>query len=65
MIGCLRHKNLVQLKGWCCEGDELVLVYEYLPNGSLPKVLHRNLRAMCIVLGSDDRNRGKQIRMVV
>ncbi|GAU32309.1 hypothetical protein TSUD_43500 [Trifolium subterraneum] len=42
MVGCLRHKNLVQLKGWCCEGNELVLVYEYLPNGSLDKVLHRN-----------------------
>ncbi|KAK2404482.1 putative L-type lectin-domain containing receptor kinase S.7 [Trifolium repens] len=40
MVGCLRHKNLVQLKGWCCEGNELVLVYEYLPNGSLDKVLH-------------------------
>ncbi|KAF3971653.1 hypothetical protein CMV_004771 [Castanea mollissima] len=20
MVGCLRHKNLVQLQGWCCEG---------------------------------------------
>ncbi|KAL3513836.1 hypothetical protein ACH5RR_026553 [Cinchona calisaya] len=40
MVGCLRHKNLVQLKGWCCERDELVLVYEYMPNGSLDKILH-------------------------
>ncbi|XP_027150438.1 L-type lectin-domain containing receptor kinase S.6 [Coffea eugenioides] len=40
MIGCLRHKNLVQLKGWCCERNELVLVYEYMPNGSLDKILH-------------------------
>jgi len=54
MIGCLRHKNMFQLKARCCEGNELVLVYEYLPNGSLHKVLHRNLRAMCVVLGSDD-----------
>ncbi|KAL5779191.1 hypothetical protein ACOSQ2_009928 [Xanthoceras sorbifolium] len=40
MVGCLRHKNLVQLQGWCCEGTELVLVYEYLPNGSLDRILH-------------------------
>ncbi|KAI3513585.1 hypothetical protein L1887_20921 [Cichorium endivia] len=41
MVGCLRHKNLVQLHGWCCEGNELVLVYEYMCNGSLDKILHR------------------------
>ncbi|KAF2296572.1 hypothetical protein GH714_000281 [Hevea brasiliensis] len=40
MVGCLRHNNLVQLQGWCCEGEELVLVYEYLPNGSLDRILH-------------------------
>ncbi|XP_076889665.1 L-type lectin-domain containing receptor kinase S.6-like [Bidens hawaiensis] len=41
MVGCLKHKNLVQLQGWCCEGNELVLVYEYMPNGSLDKVIHK------------------------
>ncbi|CAL1362976.1 unnamed protein product [Linum trigynum] len=40
MAGCLKHKNLVQLQGWCCEGTELALVYEYFPNGSLDRVLH-------------------------
>ncbi|CAL5209418.1 unnamed protein product [Lathyrus oleraceus] len=49
MVGCLRHKNLVQLKGWCCEENELVLVYEYLPNGSLDKVLHKNLRSSFVL----------------
>jgi serine/threonine protein kinase len=34
-IGRLRHRNLVQLQGWCrCRGD-LLLVYDYMPNGSL------------------------------
>ncbi|KAD0812905.1 hypothetical protein E3N88_43676 [Mikania micrantha] len=41
MVGCLRHKNLVQLHGWCSEGNELVLVYEYMSNGSLDKILHK------------------------
>ncbi|CAA0813380.1 L-type lectin-domain containing receptor kinase S.6 [Striga hermonthica] len=40
MAGCLRHKNLVQLQGWCCEKNELVLVYEYMANGSLDRILH-------------------------
>ncbi|OMO63471.1 hypothetical protein COLO4_32421 [Corchorus olitorius] len=31
----LRHKNLVQLIGWCHEKRELLLVYEYMSNRSL------------------------------
>ncbi|KAI6689515.1 hypothetical protein NL676_026343 [Syzygium grande] len=42
MVGCLRHKNLVQLQGWCCEGNELLLIYEYMPNGSLDTFLHNS-----------------------
>ncbi|KAG1327440.1 Protein kinase domain [Cocos nucifera] len=40
IIACLRHKNLVQLEGWCTEKDELLLVYEFMPNGSLDKALY-------------------------
>ncbi|KAL7128267.1 hypothetical protein ABFS83_14G304700 [Erythranthe nasuta] len=40
MVGCLRHRNLVQLQGWCCEKNELILVFERMPNGSLDKILH-------------------------
>uniref|UniRef100_M8B9K4 chitinase n=1 Tax=Aegilops tauschii TaxID=37682 RepID=M8B9K4_AEGTA len=35
VISRLRHKNLVQLIGWCHEGGNLLLVYELMPNGSL------------------------------
>ncbi|KAL4628917.1 hypothetical protein ACB092_05G271900 [Castanea dentata] len=35
IIGQLRHRNLVQLIGWCHERKELLLVYDFMPNGSL------------------------------
>ncbi|XVF24180.1 hypothetical protein REPUB_Repub13aG0105200 [Reevesia pubescens] len=35
IISRLRHKNLVKLIGWCHERGELMLVYEFLANGSL------------------------------
>ncbi|GJM84659.1 hypothetical protein PR202_ga00350 [Eleusine coracana subsp. coracana] len=39
-IGRLRHRNLVQLLGYCRRKGELLLVYDYMPNGSLDKHLH-------------------------
>ncbi|KAK9921668.1 hypothetical protein M0R45_030170 [Rubus argutus] len=38
-IGSLRHKNLVKLIGWCYESHELLIVYEFMPNGSLDRFL--------------------------
>ncbi|XP_008801603.2 L-type lectin-domain containing receptor kinase S.4-like [Phoenix dactylifera] len=38
-IGQLRHRNLVQLQGWCRRRGDLLLVYDYMPNGSLDKFL--------------------------
>ncbi|XVF25583.1 hypothetical protein REPUB_Repub13aG0224500 [Reevesia pubescens] len=39
MISCLQHPNLVKLYGCCIEGDQLLLVYEYLENNSLSRAL--------------------------
>ncbi|KAG6696167.1 hypothetical protein I3842_09G134600, partial [Carya illinoinensis] len=39
MISCLQHPNLVKLYGCCIEGDQLLLVYEYLENNSLARAL--------------------------
>ncbi|XP_030535890.1 probable L-type lectin-domain containing receptor kinase S.5 [Rhodamnia argentea] len=35
IINRLRHKHLVKLLGWCYQKGKLLLVYEYMPNGSL------------------------------
>ncbi|GLU23284.1 hypothetical protein SLE2022_393060 [Rubroshorea leprosula] len=34
-LSLVQHPNLVQLIGYCAEGDEKILVYEYMANGSL------------------------------
>ncbi|KAL3522573.1 hypothetical protein ACH5RR_015407 [Cinchona calisaya] len=39
MISCLQHPNLVKLHGCCIEGDQLMLVYEYMENNSLARAL--------------------------
>ncbi|CAM0948993.1 unnamed protein product [Alopecurus aequalis] len=41
IISRLRHRNLVQLIGWCHGGEDLLLVYELMHNGSLDTHLYR------------------------
>ncbi|AEE85494.1 receptor-like protein kinase 5 precursor (RLK5) [Arabidopsis thaliana] len=55
-LGTIRHKSIVRL--WCCcsSGDCKLLVYEYMPNGSLADVLHGD-RKGGVVLGWPERLR--------
>ncbi|KAG7600462.1 Malectin domain [Arabidopsis suecica] len=39
MISALHHPNLVKLYGCCVEGDQLLLVYEFVENNSLARAL--------------------------
>ncbi|WOL08811.1 hypothetical protein Cni_G17564 [Canna indica] len=34
-LGTIQHVNLVRLRGFCCHRDERLLVYDYMPGGSL------------------------------
>ncbi|KAL5540525.1 hypothetical protein UlMin_043512 [Ulmus minor] len=41
IISRIKHRNLVQLIGWCHEKGEFLLIYEFMPNGSLDFHLFR------------------------
>lgn len=40
MLSLLHHPNLVKLLGYCADGDQRLLVYEYMPLGSLEDHIH-------------------------
>ncbi|XP_004504942.1 L-type lectin-domain containing receptor kinase IX.1-like [Cicer arietinum] len=40
VISQLRHRNLVQLLGWCHKKNDFLLVYEFMSNGSLDSHLY-------------------------
>lgn len=43
MISALQHQNLVKLYGCCVEGNQLLLVYEYMENNCVSRALFGEL----------------------
>ncbi|TKW00542.1 hypothetical protein SEVIR_8G116900v4 [Setaria viridis] len=57
-VARLRHRNLVRLRGWCVHGgEELLLVYDYMPNRSLDRLIFAPASAKVPVLSWDRRRR--------
>jgi len=50
LLSRVHHKNLVGLVGFCFEQGEQMLVYEYMPNGTLRESLSGMLTSTTIVM---------------
>ncbi|KAJ4829748.1 hypothetical protein Tsubulata_043743, partial [Turnera subulata] len=49
ILGRVRHKNLLGLRGFYAGGEERLIVYDYMPNHSLITHLHGQLAADCLL----------------
>ncbi|CAL9081186.1 STYKc [Musa troglodytarum] len=51
-LGQFRHPHLVKLIGYCCEDEERLLVYEFMPRGSLENHLFRRISTAALSWGT-------------
>ncbi|MBA0811515.1 hypothetical protein Gohar_003407, partial [Gossypium harknessii] len=49
ILARVRHKNLLSLRGYCAEGQERLIVYDYMPNLSLLSHLHGHHSSECLL----------------
>lgn len=40
-LGELKHRNLVKLRGYCVAPSAKLLLYDFIPNGTMDQLLHR------------------------
>lgn len=50
MLSLLHHPNLVNLIGYCADGEQRLLVYEYMPSGSVEDHLLGTTKNISILL---------------
>ncbi|KAG6474294.1 hypothetical protein ZIOFF_068220 [Zingiber officinale] len=46
ILGSIKHRYLVNLRGYCNSPSSKLLIYDFLPGGSLDEVLHENCRSI-------------------
>ncbi|KAL5569883.1 hypothetical protein UlMin_026458 [Ulmus minor] len=49
VLGSVRHRNIVRLLGCCSNREVTMLLYEFMPNGSLDDLLHGKNKAQNLV----------------
>jgi serine/threonine protein kinase len=49
ILARVQHKNLLTLRGYCAEGQERLIVYDYMQNLSLLSHLHGQHSAECLL----------------
>ena len=54
-LGKFSHPNLVKLIGYCLEDEQRLLVYEFMPRGSLENHLFRSIVFSCLYSSSNSK----------